>query len=70
MAYVVQTGRLLNTRVEEHKSNFLKNYYHHNVLSKHRKENADHEFDWENVEILHCENNKHKRGMYRNGFRR
>ena len=33
----------------------------HNVLSKHKKENVDHDFYWENVKILHCESNKCKR---------
>ena len=53
--------RLLNTRVEEHKSNFHRNGYYHSVRSKHKKENVDHHFDWENIEILHCESNKCKR---------
>ena len=61
MTYVEVTGRLFNTRVEKHKSSFRRNGYYHNVLSKHKKENADHDFDSETVEILHCENNKSKR---------
>ena len=32
-----------------------------NVLSDHRKEFADHDFDWNNVEILYSESNKGKR---------
>ena len=56
-----QTGRLLNTRVEEHKKNLRKMCNYHNVLSDHRKEYADHDFDWNNVEILHSESNKEKR---------
>ena len=31
------------------------------MLSKHKKENVDHDFDWANVKILHCESNKCKR---------
>ena len=31
------------------------------VLSDHRKEYADHDFDWNNVVILHSESNKGKR---------
>lgn len=61
MTYVGQTGRLLNTRVEEHKNNFNRNSYYHSVLSKHKKEFVGHDFDWENVEILHCESNEIKR---------
>ena len=30
-------------------------------MSNHRKEYADHDFDWNNVEILHSENKKGKR---------
>ena len=56
-----QAGRLLNTRVEDHKKNLEKKCNYHNVLSDHRKEYADHDFDWSNVEILHSENNKKKR---------
>ena len=59
--YVGQTGRLPNTRVKEHKNNFHRNGYYHNVLSKHKKENLDHDFDWENVKILHYDSNKCKR---------
>ena len=58
---VGQTDRLLNTRVEEHKKNLGRKCNYHNVLSDHRKEYADHDFDWNNVEILHSENNKGKR---------
>ena len=34
---------------------------YHNFLSDHRKEYADHDFDRNNVEILHFESNKGKR---------
>ena len=30
-------------------------------MSDHRKEYADHDFDWNNVEILHAESNKGQR---------
>ena len=30
-------------------------------MSDHRKKYADHDFDWNNVEILHSESNKKKR---------
>ena len=52
--------RLLNTRVE-HKNNLGRKCNYHNVLSDHRKEYADHDFDWNVVEILHFESNKRKR---------
>ena len=42
-------GRLLNTRVEEHKKNLGSKCNYHNVLSDHRKEYADHDFHWNNV---------------------
>ena len=63
VTYVGQTGRLLNTRVEEHKKNLGRKCNYHNVLSDHRKEYADRDFDWNNVEILHSESNKGKREL-------
>ena len=56
-----QTGRILNTRVEEHKKNLGRKCNYHNVLSDHRNEYPDHDSDWNNVEILHSESNKGKR---------
>ena len=61
VTYVGQIGRLLSTRVQEHKNNLGRKCNYHNVLSGHRKEYADHDFDWNNVEILHSESNKGKR---------
>ena len=61
VAYVGQTGTLLNTRVEEHKKNLGRKCNYHNVLSDHRKEYADYDFDWNNVEISHSESSKVKR---------
>ena len=60
---VRQTGRLLNTRVEEHKRNLGRKCNYDNVLSDHRKEYADHDFDWNNVGILHSESNKGKKEL-------
>ena len=60
VTYVGQTIRLLNTRVHEHKKNLGRKCNYHNVLSDHRKEYADHDFDWNNVEILRSECNKRK----------
>ena len=45
VTYVGQTGRLLNTRVDEHKTNLGRKCNYHNVLSDHRNEYADHDFD-------------------------
>ena len=61
VTYVGQTGRFLNARVEEHKKNLGRKCNYHNVLSDHRKEYANHDFDWNNVEILNSESNKGKR---------
>ena len=61
VTYMGQTGRLLNTRVEEYKKNLGRKCNYHNVLSDHGKEYADHDFDWNNVEISHSECNKGKR---------
>ena len=47
VTYVGQTGRLFNTRVE-HKKNLGRKCNYHNVFSDHRKEYADHDFDWNN----------------------
>ena len=46
---------------QEHKGNLGKKCNYHNVLSNHRKEYADHDFDWNNVEILHSKSTKGKR---------
>ena len=60
--YVGHTShRFLNTRFEEHKNNFHRNGYYNNFLSKHKKENVDHEFDCENFEFLHYKSNKSTR---------
>ena len=55
--YIGQTGRLLETRVLEHKKNKNLNFSYHNV--KHRIE-KDHEFYWNHAEILHRETNYYK----------
>ena len=61
VTHVGQTGRLLNTRIEEDKKNRGWKCNYHNVLSDHRKKYADYDFDWNNVEILHSKSNKGKR---------
>lgn len=61
--YVGQTGRLLNTRIEEHKSDVRLGRCYKSVLARHTKEfiDVEHEFDWDNVTILHSESNERKR---------
>ena len=44
-----------------YKKNFGRKCNYHNAFSDHRKEYADHDFDWSNVKILDSENNKGKR---------
>ena len=57
--YIGQTGRLLKTRRNEHLNNInLSEKY--NVVSKHKLEN-NHDFNWDNLQILHTTNNYFKR---------
>ena len=50
-SYVGQTKRQLKTRISEHRSHIHRNTTTQSVITEHRL-NSDHEFDWENVEIL------------------
>ena len=59
--YARQTGRLLKTIVEEHKKNLGRKCNYHNVLFDYRNKYDDHDFDWNNVEILHSKSNKERR---------
>ena len=64
--YVGQTGRMLFARCDKHKKNINLNEKYHNVVTKHRINNKNdtgfqHNFDWDNVEILHKETNYFKR---------
>ena len=64
--YVGQTRRMLFVRCDEHKKNINLNEKYHNVVTKHRINNkndtgSQHNFDWDNVEILHKETNFFKR---------
>ena len=61
VTYAGQTSRLQNTRVKEHKKNLGRKCNYHNVLSDHRKEYSDYDFDWNNIEIFQYEINKGKR---------
>ena len=65
VTYVGQTGRLLNTGVEDEK-NLGRKCNYHNVSSEHRKEYAVHHFDWKNVEILHSESSKGNKRFFGN----
>ncbi|XP_071580549.1 uncharacterized protein [Temnothorax nylanderi] len=58
--YVGQTKRQLKTRVKEHRSDINKNSGSPLVISCHRLE-TDHDFDWDNVEILDTEPSLRKR---------
>ena len=49
-SYVGQTKRLLKTRIDEHKKHINKNSTQKSVITDHRLNN--HEFDWDNVKIL------------------
>ena len=64
--YVGQTGRLLSTRLAEHKNNLNLNSKHHNVLTNHKlnsgkDNNKMHDFNWKEAKILHRENNVNNR---------
>jgi len=49
--YICWTKRKLNTRVSEHKNDINKRTGKHSVITEHRLE-KNHEFDWDNPEIL------------------
>jgi len=59
-SYVGQTKRMLNTRIGEHRNHIRRNSTQSSVVTDHRLE-FDHEFDWNNVEILDEERNYSKR---------
>ena len=59
-SYVGQTGRQLNTRIKEHRNHINRNTSTKSVITEH-KINFQHEFDWDNIEILDHEPNYHKR---------
>ena len=50
-SYVGQTMRQLKTRMSEHRNHIHRNTTTQSVITEHRI-NLDHEFDWENVQIL------------------
>ncbi|KYN04513.1 hypothetical protein ALC62_04617, partial [Cyphomyrmex costatus] len=53
-SYVGQTKRTLKTRITEHKNDIRKNNGNFSVISEHRL-NSNHEFDWDNTEIVDSE---------------
>ena len=57
--YIGQTGGLLKTRRNEHLNNINLIEKYHNVVSKH-KSKYNHDFNWDNLQILHKENNYSK----------
>ena len=53
---------MLFIRCEEHKKNINLNEKYHNVVTKHRINNksdtgSQHDFDWDNIKIVHKESN-------------
>lgn len=63
--YVGQTGRYLSIRCEEHKNNIRLNEKYH-VITQQKMQHSvgdifTHEFDFDNIKILHKENNEFKR---------
>jgi len=59
-SYVGQTGRLLKTRVSEHKNHIRRNSPNVSVITNHRMQH-NHDFDWSGVEVLDVERFYHKR---------
>jgi hypothetical protein len=59
-SYVGQTGRQLKTRISEHRLHINRNCSTHSVITDHRVQN-NHDFNWDNVEILDHERFYHKR---------
>jgi len=59
-SYVRQTGRLLKTRVSEHRNHIRRNAPSVSVITNHVMHH-NHEIDWNNVEVLDVEKYCHKR---------
>ena len=53
-SYAGHTGRQLHTRNSEHKNQVRHNTTNHSVITEHRL-NYDHDFTWDEVEILDIE---------------
>lgn len=59
-SYVGQTKRQLHTRISEHRNHIRRNTTNHSVITDHRII-YNHDFDWNNIEILDNEPHLHKR---------
>jgi len=59
-SYVGQTGRLLKTRISEHRNHVRRNSSTTSVIANHGM-HLNHNFDWNGVEILDVESFYHKR---------
>ena len=57
--YVGQTCRLLHTRINEHRAHIRRNSTQQSVITDHRL--LDHEFKWDEIEVLDEERNLNKR---------
>ena len=58
--YIGETKRQAKTRFKEHKA-YIRNKCDTSVMSKHIENNQNHEFDFDNFQILDRENNTRKR---------
>ena len=59
-SYVGQAGRLLKTRINEHRSRINRNSSQHSVITEHRV-NTGHDFNWNGVKIVDEEKSLNKR---------
>ncbi|KYN14498.1 hypothetical protein ALC57_13304 [Trachymyrmex cornetzi] len=62
VSYVGQTKRQLQTRIREHRNNIKLDQSKHSVISKHIND-TNHDFNWEDVNILDFEKNYKKRNI-------
>jgi len=58
-SYVSQIKRLLKFRINDHRNHIKRNSTQISVITNHRL-NLDHDFDWDNVEVLDEETNYKK----------
>jgi len=61
--YVGQTKRQVKTKIVEHRNHIKRNTSTYSVITDHRII-SDHDFDWDNVEILDVEKNLNKRLIF------
>jgi len=59
-SYISQTKRLLKSRISKHRNHIKRNSTQISVIFNHRLD-LDHDFDWNNVEVLDEETNYKKR---------